>query len=86
VTIIAILSKRTSQIPEAIRTVAEASLTENLLSIYVETRGRLDQEPDWLPGPSEDDPWRYRLSSYEIPRVQQFIILTDERGHTLRRD
>lgn len=73
--IVAVLSKRTRQLSEFAQTVSEGVLFDTLRAVYLQAISYVERNPDWLPGLVEEDPWRYRLPTYNVPHVDRLIIL-----------
>ena len=53
----------------------EDDIDPKMLVAYKEAAVRAQTDVDWLPGLSESDPWRYRVSGYPAEPEPHKIIL-----------
>jgi hypothetical protein len=74
VMIMAVLCQKTDQIPAELRDAGERSLNRNLVDAYLDAIDRLNCNADWLPGDESVDPWRYRVSTYDMAQEKSLII------------
>lgn len=62
--IVALLSVRTHQLPGEPRLRGERMLAPSALATYQAARTLALDQPEWVPGNADRDPWRYRVETY----------------------
>lgn len=75
--ILAVLSRRTRQLPEAAQRISEGLLSDRLRAVFFHALACIERDPEWFPGGTEDDPWRYRVPTYDMPHIDRLIILEE---------